>query len=46
MGGNDKEFLSFINNKKRESLPNILVTRNPNWFHSSGKGTDCVKGMY
>jgi hypothetical protein len=29
-----------------ESLPNILVTRNPNWSQRSGTKTDCVKERY
>jgi hypothetical protein len=43
----DKEFLSFISGKLEwESPPNILVTRNSNWFQRSDKGTGCVKGRY
>jgi hypothetical protein len=29
-----------------ESLPSILVTRNPNWSHRSGTETDSIKGRY
>jgi len=52
MGGNcveekDKKFLFFINKKREwESSPNMLVTKNPNWSQSLGKGTDCVKEMH
>jgi hypothetical protein len=30
MGENDKEFLSLVKKKKWESLPNTLITKNPN----------------
>jgi len=30
IGGMDKEFLSFINKKRMESMFNILVTKNSN----------------
>ena len=43
MDGKNKELLSFISKNKRMKLsPNILVTKNPNWFQSLGKGIDYV----
>jgi len=38
----NKEFLFLISKKKVESLPNILVTRNLNWFQILDKRIDCI----
>jgi len=43
----DKEFLPLSSGKiEWESLPSILVTRNPNWSQRSGTETGCVKRRY
>lgn len=41
MNRKDNKFIYFIDKKK--SSPDILITKNPNWFQNLCKKTDCVK---